>query len=311
MAELASRQHGVVSIRQLEQRFGYSAEAVRKQVAGGRLHRVDHGVYAVGYAELSAHGECLAAVLAVGPGSLLSYWSAGWLWGLIDGLREPFHVTATGPRRLRVREPVQVHRARNLVNADRRFEEGIPVTSPGRTYLDLAEVANPRRLPGLFRRGEDLKIFDADEILACCERSRGHRGAKPLRTALAKHRPSVRVFRSGPERRFLALVEASGLPLPATNYIVGAYELDAYWPAASLAVEIDAFGTHGSPASFESDRERDAEFAAIGITVVRITESRLDDDPAGVAQQVSRLLARRGARPAAAPRRRASPPSPA
>lgn len=307
LAELATRQHGVVSIRQLRTRLGYSEAGVHEAVVAGRLHRLGHGVYAVGHTELSRHGECLAAVLAVGPGSLLSYWSAGWLWGLIGTYRKPFHVTATGPRRLRARPPVRVHRARNLVGDDRRLEEGIPVTSPARTYLDLAEVARPSRLPKLLKRGEELGILDADEIYDCCARSRGHKGAKPLSIALGRYRPEGRVIRSNPERDFLALVEAAGLPLPATNYVVGPYELDAYWSAAGLAVEIDTFETHGTRVSFESDRQRDAELAAVGITVIRITESRLASDPDGVVAQLAVLLA---ARPAAVRRRRALPPSP-
>lgn len=305
LAALASRQHGVVSIRQLCGPLGYSRTGVAEAVRAGRLHRVHHGVYAVGYAELSFHGECLAGVLAVGPGSLLSYWSAGWLWGLISTRAKPFHVTATGPRRLRDRAPVRVHRARNLVDDDRRLEAGIPVTSPARTYLDLAEVAKARRLPGMLKRGEELGILDYYAVLACCERSRGHKGAKPLTRALARYRPSPRFTRSGVERIFLALVEAAGLPLPATNYIVGAHELDAYWSAAGLAVELDTFEMHGTRASFESDRERDAELAAVGITTLRITESRLEVDPDGVVRQLAALLAR----PAGAPRRRASPSS--
>lgn len=308
LAALASRQHGVVSVRQLHSRLGYSKSAVKREVAAGRLHPLYRGVYAVGHTDLSKHGECLAAVLAVGPGSLLSYWSAGWVWGLIWAEPMEFHVTATGPRRLRDRAPVKVHRARNLVEADRRLEEGIPVTSVARTYLDLAEVAKPRLLPTLFKRGEELGILDYYEVLACCERSWGHKGSKPLRRALALYQPEPRFTRSGAERRFLALVEATGLPLPATNYVVGPYELDAYWAAAGLAVELDTFATHRTRASFESDRERDAELAAVGIAVVRITEHRLAADPDGVAAQLATLLASR-ARQAGAPRRRASPPS--
>lgn len=308
VAELARRQHGVVSVRQLHQRLGYSESAVKRDVAAGRLHQLYRGVYAVGHREISVHGKCLAAVLAVGPGSLLSYWSAGWLWGLIWTEPKTFHVTATGPRRLRDRGTVRVHRARNLVEEDRRVAEGFPVTSAARTYLDLAEVAKPQRLPGLLKRGEELRILDADEVYACCARSRGHRGAKPLTTALGRYRPTARVTRSDPERDFLALVEATGLPLPSTNYVVGPYELDAYWPAAGLAIEIDTFKTHGTRVSFETDRQRDAELAAVGITVVRVTERRLVADPVGVAAQLAALLA---ARLDAVPLRRASRPSPA
>src|SRR6201992_2690455 len=98
LAELARRQHGVVSIRQLQQLLGYSRAGVKGLVEAGRLHRIHHGVYAVGHVALSVHGECLAAVLAVGPGALLSYHSAGWLWGLWRGSPKPYEVTAIVPR---------------------------------------------------------------------------------------------------------------------------------------------------------------------------------------------------------------------
>jgi predicted transcriptional regulator of viral defense system len=189
LAELASRQHGVVSIRQLEKLIGYSREGVRQAVGAGRLHLVHRGVYTVGYEDLSLHGQCLAAVLAAGQRSLLSYWSAGWLWGLLQSAPRPFHVTAPNTRRLRARPPIRIHRARNLVYADRWLVEQIPVTSAARTYLDLAEVVKVRRVPKLLKRGEDLGIFDFDAVLACCERSRGHKGSKPLRRALMQHRP--------------------------------------------------------------------------------------------------------------------------
>ena len=47
VAELATRQHGVVSVRQLHG-IGYSDGAIAKAVGGGRLHRLHRGVYAAG-----------------------------------------------------------------------------------------------------------------------------------------------------------------------------------------------------------------------------------------------------------------------
>jgi hypothetical protein len=279
-----------VSIRQLRGPLGFSEAGISEAVRAGRLHPLYRGVYAVGHTDVSKLGECLAAVLAVGPGSLLSYWSAGWLWGLIRVTPSEFHVTGPGPRRLRTRPPVFVHRARNLVDEDRCLEEGVPITSVSRTYLDLAEVARPRLLPKLLKRGEDLKLLDAHAVHACCERSRGHRGRKPLLRALALYRPTARVLRSTVEESFLALVEAAGLPLPSTNYVVEGHELDAYWEEHALAVEIDTYGTHGGRASFESDRERDADLVEVGIRTIRITEHMLDTRPEAVAARLARIL---------------------
>jgi predicted transcriptional regulator of viral defense system len=120
LAALAGRQHGVVSIRQLEKLLGYSRVGVKWLVDSGRLHRVYRGVYAVGHEDLSLHGELLAAVLSVGPGSLLSYHSAGWLWGLWPGSPQPVHVTAFVPRHHPMPKGVVRHRPRNLIDGDRR-----------------------------------------------------------------------------------------------------------------------------------------------------------------------------------------------
>jgi hypothetical protein len=291
LAALASRQHGVVSIRQLQTLLGYSRATVQREAEAGRLHLVHYGVYAVGHTDLSLHGQCLAAVLAVGPGSLLSYWSAAWLWGLLDTSPRPFHVTAPGPRRLRDRSPVKVHRARNLVATDRVICEGIPVTSLARTLLDLAEVLRPKRLERVLERAEKLQEFDGAEVVAVCERSRGHRGSKRLLAALGAHRPTLRVLRSGVEQDFLALVEAANLPLPATNYFVAGHELDAYWPEYDFAVEIDTFETHGSRRAFEVDRERDAALLEEGIRTIRITDRQIETRPDQVIRRLSKLLA--------------------
>src|SRR4051794_4583992 len=88
LAELAREQHGVVSICQLRE-LGYSDGSLRHDLGTGRLHPVFHGVYAVGNPALSQHGECLAAVLSCGDGTVLSYRSAAWLWGLTSRFARP------------------------------------------------------------------------------------------------------------------------------------------------------------------------------------------------------------------------------
>lgn len=120
LAELAAAQHGVVSIRQLRRRLGYSHAQVQRATEAGRLHRLHHGVYAVGHSHLSLHGQCLAAVLACGPGALLSHWSAAWLLGLLATRPVPIH----GPRLKR--EPQQVIERLGRLLAQRRE----PLSSP-------------------------------------------------------------------------------------------------------------------------------------------------------------------------------------
>src|SRR4051794_34073891 len=99
LADLAKRQHGVASIRQLTGPLGYSRRSVSRAAAAGRLHRVHRGVYAVGHSHLTEQGRCLAAVLACGPGAVLSHDSAAWLWGISKRSPAPFAVTTPVSRR--------------------------------------------------------------------------------------------------------------------------------------------------------------------------------------------------------------------
>ncbi len=216
LAELATRQHGVVSIRQLRQ-LGYSHEEVKVGCRKGLLHRLHQGVYAVGHTDLSIHGKCLAAVLGCGRGALLSHWSAAWLLGLMPATSPvPIHVTTPIPRRKRL--GLLIHRSRTFTDEDRALEQGIPVTSIARTALDLAARVRPRSVNRLLQRSEELGVFDLPDFESVLDRNRGHRGAKPLRRAIAIYEPPP-FTRSGLEVRFFELVLAHGLPRPATNFV--------------------------------------------------------------------------------------------
>lgn len=289
LAALADRQHGVVSIRQLR-RIGYSHRSVRHAVAVGRLHRLHHGVYAVGYTNLSLQGRCLAAVLASGPRALLSHYSAGWLLGLVAIRPFPVHVTTPIPRKRR--DAIRIHHSRTLIDADRALEEGIPVTSVARTALDLAAVVRFRTLRRLVRRSEELEVFDLADFRSVLARNGGHRGAFPLERALAIYEPP-RLTRSELERELLRLLERAGVSTPSTAFNVAGYELDVYWPELRFAVELDVYATHGGHESFEEDRRRDEDLKLAGVELTRVTGRRLEREPRQVVDRIRRLLDQR------------------
>ncbi len=289
LAELAGRQHGVVSIRQLLGPLGYSASAVTRSAAAGRLHRLHRGVYAVGHANLSFQGHYLAAVLACAPHALLSHVSAAWLWGLLRQRPGVIHITA--PTRRRVKPPLSVHHAR-LVDEDRSLLDGIPVTSLARTLLDLAAMLPARRLRRAIERSEELHLFDLGSVDSLLARAGRHPGTGRLRRALALYRPPP-FTRSGLERRFLELVEKAGLPYPSTGFNELGYELDVYWQAERFAVELDIYETHGSREAFESDRLRQENLKLAGIEMIRVTGPRLDRESDEVIERVALLLKRR------------------
>jgi very-short-patch-repair endonuclease len=267
LADLATRQHGVVATRQLEA-IGYGRNSVAKAANAGRLHRVHRGVYVVGQRRLTWHGRCMSAVLASAP-SVASHWSAAWLWGLLRSRPGTLHVTCRSGRR--AKRAFVLHAA-DLRVADRTLRDEIPVTSVSRTVLDL------REMQGLLGR------------------TRGHQGWSTVGAALEAYRPERQFTRSGLERRFLELVREARLPEPTMNAFVAGFEIDAWWAAERLGVELDVFETHGSRLSFEEDRVRDDKLLLAGIRTVRITGVRLEREPGAVVDSLRRHLAHRSPR---------------
>lgn len=292
LAELAAKQHGVVSIRQLLGPLGFSKSAVSRAVAMARLHRIHQGVYAVGHTNLTRQGHCLAAVLAAGPDALLSHRSAGWIWGIWRSSPAPYEVTTPIPRRRK--PPLVVHYARHLRGEDRATCDGIPVTAVPRTLLDLAASVRQWRLDRCLERAEELELFDLVQVESLLGRTVGHPGHGRLRRAIGVYRDPG-FTRSGLERRFLDLVREAGLPLPSTGFNVRGYELDVYWPRERFAVELDTYSTHGGHASFESDRLRQEDLMLVGIEMTRVTGHRLEREPRRVIERVARLLRQRRA----------------
>jgi len=292
LPDLAERQHGVASIRQLTGPLGYSRSAVHRAVAAGRLHRLYPGVYAVGHTSISLHGQCLAAVLACGPEALLSHLSAAWLWGLTK--TTPLPASITTPVFRKPRPPLRLHEGRSLTTEDRALREGIPVTALPRTLLDLAATVRFDWLERMLERSEELGLFDLREVEELLARTVGHHGHGRLREAIALYKPSS-FTRSGLEKRFLELCIEAGLPQPRMNYVEQGFELDCYWPEQRFAVELDVFETHGTRAAFERDRKRQEDLLLAGITMTRVTGPRLKREPHEVIARVRRLLGQRAA----------------
>lgn len=289
LGALAKRQHGVVSVRQLN-RLGFDKDWVYRATAEGRLHRLHTGVFAVGHTDLPLHGRCLAAVLGSGPGSLLSHYSSAWLWGLSPTNPIPIHVTTPVPRGRR--EGIRIHRSSTLTDVDRGLHEGIPVTSVARTLLDQAALVRRRDLRRLLKRAEERKLFDLAVVLDVLVRNKGHRGAKRLRNAIRSYEPPP-FTRSEFESAFFEAVLAAGLPRPRVNFNLSGMEVDLYWPDHRLVVELDLFETHGTRDSFEEDRLRQEELLLERVTTTHVTGPRFAREPHVVLARLARLLADR------------------
>jgi very-short-patch-repair endonuclease len=144
-------------------------------------------------------------------------------------------------------------------------------------------------------RAAERHLLDLKPVREVLARHPDHPGAPKLEAALAIYRPRRKFTRSGFERRFLELVREAGLPEPAMNLFVAGQELDAYWEEERFGVELDSWSTHGSRLSFEEDRIRTDDFLLAGLIVTRVTETRLDREPAAVVESLRGHLSQRAA----------------
>jgi very-short-patch-repair endonuclease len=288
VAEVAERQHGVVTRRQLLE-LGIGRRAIEHRVAVGRLHVVHRGVYLVGHRLQPASSRWMAGVLGCGDDALLSYRAAA-AQHLLLPTNSP-RIDVTVPRPIRGPAGIVVHRTRLLHAEDRAEVDGIPVTSVARTLVDIAGVVYRRQLERAVETAERLAVFDLALVERVLERSRGRRGAAALRDVTGTYREPP-FTRSEFERRMFDLTRNAGLPEPAVNKWIAGGEADLVWDEQRLVVELDSSTFHNVRAAFERDRMRDAALQLAGYRVLRVTDGRLEREPAAVVAGIAALLNR-------------------
>lgn len=295
VAAVAARQHGVISVAQLEA-LGVAGRSARSRAAIGRLHRVHRGVYAVGHPSLDGTGRRLAGVLACGEGAVLSHLSAAELWGIRGGSGALWHVTAPGLSGGR-RGPagVVVHRTRHLDPADVTERDGIPVTTVARALLDSAALVRPHEVARMVHEAEVQRLLDVAAVEEILLRIPRRRGAKHLRAAIAGEDRAVSAERF--VEAFLRLCRRHGLPRPEVGVHLDTpdrlVEADLLFRAQRVVVELDGERFHHTRRSFHRDRRRDTALAAEGYLTVRLTWHRVTREAPAVARELRRILAHR------------------
>ena len=281
MTALAARQHGIVSRAQLLQ-LGLSDDAIASRIGAGWLCRVHRAVFTVGRHPLTLHGRLLAAVWCLGGRAVLSHRSAAVLWGLLPETGPRVDVTV--PSGGRGRKAIVVHRS-TLSAEESARKDGIPVTTPARTVLDLAAVVSRREL----ERAMDEAAYLRLDLSRLAPR-RGRRGGAALSRVLTDHQAGTTLTRSRMEELMLSLCDRFELQRPLCNLEVEGYTVDFGWPQARLIVETDGWQAHGTRRAFETDRRRDAHLIAAGWRPMRVTWDRLTKEPLEVAAQLKQLL---------------------
>lgn len=205
-----------------------------------------------------------------------------------------------------VRKGVAGHRL-NLQDCDIAMLDGVPVTSPARTWLDLASILDIEDLVAAadFFICSQARSFGRNRTALCSledlrdqvEVNRGARGVRKAKAALELCRVGAD---SAPETKLRLALGRLGLPEPVLAYEVldpTGWELawpDIAYPEFRVAVNYDG-RHHLDPRQRESDIRRDESIAAIGWTSVTITASQVRNQGFdGCAHRILDALVRAG-----------------
>lgn len=305
LARLARAQHGLLTADQTEA-AGISAGARKRRIRSGRWISMAPGVVAVAGSAATWRQRTLAAVLAAGPAAVASHSTAAALFGLSSC---PFRIVEiTVPRGRSHRSRLaSVHETTRLPRSDVTSIDRIPVTRPARTLVDLAAVA-PR---AVLEEAVDDAVIRRLTTLARLERragdlaGSGRSGSVLLRRVLACWGEGD-MPEGVAEMRLIRRLVANGLPAPVRQHTVcdGAGRVaarpDLSYPDARVAVELNGFRWHATPAGYSRDQARLRRLAALGWLVLPATPADLAGDGRGLAGEVAAALehvhaARRGA----------------
>jgi hypothetical protein len=251
---------------------------------------VRRGVYALGHAELRVQGHTLAALLAVGDDAVLSHRSAARQWGLRPWSGTFVEISVPSRRGIRTKPDLRIHNATDLHDWEITEDDGLPLTTPSRTLLDLAAVVRAHQLRRAVERAEQLERYDHTAMLRVLAAHPRRPGSPALKALLADLGAHGGMTRSDLEALFLQLCLDHGLPRPQVNRYDNGRELDFRWPRQRLVVETNGFRFHRSRAAFESDHRRRLELEAAGWRVISLTWRQVTDHPEDIADHLRRVL---------------------
>lgn len=246
--------------------LGYSRGAIRHRVRCGRLVELHEGVYAVAPVLPGDHRTRWRGATMTSAGSALAFAAAAGAYGFRPVVRTLIVVRpgSGGPRMV---DGVRVHLSSTL-DGNITTLDGIAITSPERTMIDVAPGLGWTALRRMVREAARVRLTTVNRLLGVIEEHRNRRGIGRLRRAVALYADlPVERGRSDAEVLALWLLREAGRPQPLLNEEVAGEEADLVWPAQRRIVELDG-------PQFHLDRSEDLRkqelWEAAGWTVLRL-----------------------------------------
>lgn len=274
--------------------LGVPSSTLDRMVSQGILNRARPGIYT-----LPGNNDDHLTMLHVACrklGAVASHMSAA----TIHRLAEPRHVrpTVSVPRRRTKDHPgVTVHQLTDLTDEHIEVVDGLPVTIPERTIVDLAAILHEGHLERLVDHGLAGAILDLNMLarLHTTLARRGKPGTVKLRTIIEGRGPGYVAPESELERRLLSLIEVAGLPEPTRQFrpdwlTPTGGRVDLAFAEHRLVIEGDSRRWHTLANSFEIDRLRDNTAQLAGWRILRFTWAEITERPERVVSTIARAL---------------------
>lgn len=293
-AELGKRSFGVFT-REAALGAGVSRNQLSYLVRHGELRRLRPGVLAVSAMPSVWEQWVIAAQRWLGPTWVASGRSAARIWGL-DGC-ESSYIELTGTSKRPTDAPgLILHRTQFLPHGHRTSRNGIPLTSPARTLLDLGRDLSCDELELALESAIRSRLVTVPYLLRQLDMSRGHlRSGLRLLDRLLKDRGDLEPTDSALETKLFAVLRRGDVPLPQRQIPV--YEdgrflgrPDFIYPNHRVVIEAQSYRHHFDPAAIDRDIARRERFEAAGYQVVEVTYRQLTRYPDDVCRRVKDAL---------------------
>ena len=282
---IARGQHGAFLIEQAHQ-AGIPAHVLRGWISSGLLDRFGARTLRSTITPTAEVDDAAAHLLDIKPSAWLSHPTAASMhrFDTFGEVEPPFHVTL--PRGCYTRRSgLVVHTSDDLPLLDRVFVDGLPVTNPTRTIIDLARTEKPARLTAVLDGAlRDRLITEQGLLTRIAElRTQGRYGV-PALLAVIEGSEASRGGHSWLERRYLELTASAGIPAPEMQRHLGRVDgrlirVDCYYPDAELVVELLGYRWHRSKSQMNRDAERVNRLQLDGHMVFQFTYEQVTLGP--------------------------------
>jgi hypothetical protein len=242
-------QHGLVTRAQCLA-AGMTPRQIDSLLLSGAWVLVGRGVYRSAAVAVTFEQRALAACLCAGPAAVASHTTAAVLHRL-EGVRPGrIEITIVHTARREV-HGVRVHRARHLDPHDRVVISGIPVTSVGRTLVDVATRVTESALTEAIDGAICGRLITPDALRRAADRAGRRPGKAALGEALALWEPGP-IPGSVAEVRLLRRLVEFGFPRPVLQHEIhdrGQFvaRVDFAYPESRVALEYDGRRRHLDP----------------------------------------------------------------